>query len=652
MQDRAADHDRLTQGVSFEGRIAGASMATAVAVLLAACLIFSLTQWQAEARLSHQSRAALAQVIAAEAAPALARGDLQDVRITLQSAARVEGVRRVVVLDRDGNQMLEVSSSRLTSEEAGLAKGSAPIADQSRVDGRTLGTLVLTATTTTTPDLLSRYGAAFGALFFIAAGLALFLARWVARRAVAPVVRLSAVMGEVANSADFTQRVAESGDDEFGRLGRSFNALLQRLDINQRDLRRTLVQLTQAKEAAEAANALKSQFLANMSHEIRTPLNGVVTMADIMAGGELIPSQRRKLEVVRTSGAALLAVLNDLLDLSKIEAGRLELQIEPHDLAALLHEVQAIYTPLAGDKGLALSLRSDPNLVGLWRIDAPRLRQILSNLLANAVKFTPQGSVQIDVHLEEPHPGDGLMTLSVTDTGIGIPVHKQGTLFEKFVQVDGSTTRQFGGSGLGLAICRELLQLMGGRIRLESVEGQGSRFTVTLPLMRGADLLNPPLPGPDQAPPLMERQASGRRIKVLAAEDVSANQRVLRAALEDLDVDLTLVTDGNEAIEAWRTHQFDLILMDIQMPNLDGVEATRLIRAEERADGRPYTPIIALSANVMGHQIQSYRAAGCDDHLSKPIELSRLYAAIARWSQLPATDHSSAIAARPLLRKT
>ena len=651
MQDRIADHDRLKQGVSFEGRIAGAAMATAVAVLLAACLIFSLTQWQAEDRLSHQSRAALAQIIAAEAAPALARGDLQDARSTLLSAVRVDGVRRVVILDRQGAQMVEVSSSRLTSEQAGLATGSAPIVDPGRVDGRTLGTLVLTATATTTPDLLSRYGAALGALFFIAAGLALFLARWVARRAVAPVVRLSAVMGEVADNADFTQRVAESGDDEFGRLGRSFNALLQRLDTNQRDLHRTLAQLTQAKEAAEAANALKSQFLANMSHEIRTPLNGVVTMADIMAGGELVPSQRRKLEVVRTSGAALLAVLNDLLDLSKIEAGRLELQIEPHDLTALLHEVQAIYTPLASEKGLALSLRTDPALTGLWRIDAPRLRQILSNLLANAVKFTPKGSVRVDVHLDEPHRGDALLTLSVTDTGIGIPTHKQGSLFEKFVQVDGSTTRQFGGSGLGLAICRELLHLMGGRIRLESTEGEGSRVTVTLPLMRGAEAASPTMNGRDHGAALPDSETPGRWIKVLAAEDVGANQRVLRAAFESLDVDLTLVSDGHEAIEAWRTHRFDLILMDIQMPNLDGVEATRAIRALERTNGRPYTPIIALSANVMDHQIQSYRAAGCDDHLGKPIELNRLYAAIARWSQPAAPDHGSPTAVPSFPRK-
>jgi signal transduction histidine kinase/ActR/RegA family two-component response regulator len=501
---------------------------------------------------------------------------------------------------------------------------------QTAGQGAVLGTLTLTATVATTHDLLARYASVFGSLFFVAAGGALFLSRWVARRAVEPVVRLSHVMEDVAASGDFQRRVTESGDDEFAKLSRSFNALLHQLHVNDSDLRRTLAQLVEAKNTAEAANTAKSQFLANMSHEIRTPLNGVITMAEIMAAGDLSAPQRQKLDVVRNSSAALLLILNDLLDLSKIEAGHVELLVEDHDLSGLLREMHDSYSPMLRQKGLEPILSLPAELGGHWRIDAYRLRQVISNLMSNALKFTAQGAITLGGQVDWPSQDEATVTLTVSDTGIGIPRDKIGRLFEKFVQVDGSTTRQYGGTGLGLAICRELVSMMGGKIWIESVEGAGSTFYVRLPLTRS---LSVSLPKPAPHASSLAPPNQHPHLKILAAEDVRANQVVLQAALEHRNIDLTLVENGAQALEAFSLERFDLILMDIQMPVMDGLAATRAIRNKERLSGLAPTPIIALSANAMDYQIASYREAGCDDYIAKPIDLARLTNAIDRLTQ-------------------
>ena len=620
---------RQPLGISFEERIATAAMITALGVLLAACLVFSLTQWQAEARLSREARTTEAQLIANEIARPLSEGNLAAVRQTLAGVSSVEGVRRVVIMNPQGKPLITTTASRLQSKASETTTDTTvpiPAGGQRAV----LGTLTLTATVATTNDLLARYASVFGSLFFVAAGGALFLSRWVARRAVEPVIRLSHVMEDVAASGDFQRRVAEAGDDEFAKLSRSFNALLQQLHVNDSDLRRTLAQLVEAKNTAEAANTAKSQFLANMSHEIRTPLNGVITMAEIMAAGDLSAPQRQKLDVVRNSSAALLLILNDLLDLSKIEAGHVELLIEDQDLSGLLREMHDSYGPMLRQKGLEPILSVPEDLSGHWRIDAYRLRQVISNLMSNALKFTAQGSITLGGQVNWPSPDEAIVTLTVSDTGIGIPRDKIDRLFEKFVQVDGSTTRQYGGTGLGLAICRELVSMMGGKIWIESVEGEGSTFYVQLPLTRS---LSAPLPAPKPKPTSAVTHSPRPRLKILAAEDVRANQMVLQAALEHRNIDLTLVDNGAQALEAFGLERFDLILMDIQMPVMDGLAATRAIRAKERLSGLAPTPIIALSANAMDYQIASYREAGCDDYIAKPIDLTRLANAIDRLTQ-------------------
>ena len=373
-----------------------------------------------------------------------------------------------------------------------------------------------------------------------------------------------------------------------------------------------------AQRATEAASEAKSEFLARMSHEIRNPLNGVLGMTQALAAEpDLSPLHRERLGVIRHSGEALLAIINDVLDLSKVEAGRLDLEQIEFDLAEVVKGAQASFAAQAAAKGLGFRVDFEPAAAGVYRGDPTRLRQILYNLLGNALKFTETGEISLGVDRR-----DGILCLTVTDTGIGVAEQDIARIFRRYQQADASTTRRFGGTGLGLSICRDLAELMEGAIDVESRLGEGSRFSVALPLA---------WVGAGRAPAGVAGQAEAepdRVLKVLAAEDNAVNQLVLRTLLSQAGVTPTMVDNGEEAVDSWRTGDFDLILMDVQMPVMDGITATQAIRAGEAAAGRARTPILALTANAMSHQVAEYLAAGADGHVAKPIDARQLFEAI------------------------
>ena len=394
------------------------------------------------------------------------------------------------------------------------------------------------------------------------------------------------------------------------------------IDRNDLMLRDTMADLVRARDEAAAASIAKSQFVANMSHEIRTPLNGILGMTQILSREDLTAGQRRQLDVVRESGQTLLVLLNDILDMSKIEAGRLQLDAHEFDLGQAVHIACAPFAALAGQKAVGFRFELDPAADGVWRGDGVRLRQVVANLVSNAVKFTAAGEVAVRVLREGER-----VRITVADTGIGIPAERMHDLFDKFIQVDASTTRRYGGTGLGLAISHELAALMGGELTVESVPGEGSVFTLLLPLEWRAAALAPAVPRA-QAQARVARPDA--RVRILAAEDNLTNQLILRATLEPFPIDLTIVGDGAQAVEAFFEGDFQLILMDGQMPVMNGVEATAAIRRLESERDLPPVPILALSANVMHHQVAEYLAAGMNGFVPKPIEIAHLLDAIDR----------------------
>ncbi|MDO8802272.1 ATP-binding protein [Phenylobacterium sp.] len=371
---------------------------------------------------------------------------------------------------------------------------------------------------------------------------------------------------------------------------------------------------------AQAGSRAKSEFLSTISHEIRTPLNGVLGMAQVMERGELTAPQRERLSIIQTSALTLLGVVNDVLDISKIEAGNMTLNPAEFLLAPFADGIRRLYGVLAEEKGLTFDLSLGEAASGMRFGDEVRLRQIVSNLISNALKFTAAGAISVGIGGD----ADGI-TIEVRDTGAGIAPEDQVHVFDRFVQADGSNTRRAGGTGLGLAICRELTELMGGEISLVSAPGEGSCFTVRLPMpVRGA---RPPV---SALPPTEPPRPAVKGARVLVVDDNPTNRLVLQTMLEDFGLSTGMAHDGVEAVSAWESGEWDAILMDIHMPRMDGLDATRVIRARETGVTRARTPIIAVTASVLSHETAAYRAAGMDEVVAKPVESQILMDALSR----------------------
>ena len=387
--------------------------------------------------------------------------------------------------------------------------------------------------------------------------------------------------------------------------------------IDVTDMKTAAVSLERARDAAEAANRAKSEFLANMSHEIRTPLNGILGVAEVLSQTDLSQDQHEMLRLISASGATLQQLLSDILDLARVESGRLSLAAAPFDLAQAVRDAGQLYAAPARAKGLQFFVDVDPN-AEVWAVgDMVRVKQILTNLVSNSVKFTQTGFVRLTVERAGDRLGQAMFRFSVEDTGVGFDGACRERLFARFEQADGSITRRFGGTGLGLAICRQLTEMMGGMIDCESEPGGGSAFLVNLPL----ELTEAPAPAVEEAPAV---QAEARPLSILLADDHPTNRKVIELILSQLDVALTSVENGAQAVDAFDSGAFDGIFMDMQMPVLDGLAATQAIRDLEAATGRPATPLVMLTANALPEHVEAGRKAGADRHLSKPVSVQAL----------------------------
>ncbi len=520
-----------------------------------------------------------------------------------------------------------------------------------RYQERDYGSIYLLLSTKELDDKRRQYGLflLFTALFLIA--LAYLLANALQSVISKPILTLAGVADDISQNMDYSRRVHHPAQDEIGRLYEAFNHMLVRIQ-HQQEARKSAetalqqahdkledtvsertLELVEAKEQAEQASRYKSEFLANMSHEIRTPMNAIMGLAYLATKTEMTPKQSDYLNKIQTSSKTLLGIINDILDFSKIEAGHLEIEKTDFSLQGVFDHLSNLVSVDAAEKGIVMNYDIDKKIPAVLVGDSLRLGQVLINLVGNALKFTEQGYIHVSVKIQETEEERVVLHFSVKDTGIGIEPDKADALFAPFIQADGSTTRNYGGTGLGLAISKQLVIMMNGALGVKSQPGRGSTFFFNAEFECSHSLHK----GVEKQDLLLKKGGVPdlRGVRVLVVEDSSINQQVAQELLEVTGVRVTIANNGVFAVQAVRAKTFDLVLMDIQMPEMDGYQATRLIRKNVYCKT---LPIIAMTAHAMSGDREKFLAAGMDDHITKPIDPDILYATLTKWMALSSNE--------------